>query len=62
MGRPGCRLPERPTAAGGAEPNRMTPVTYEVSVTVITASRTNVMTVTSLATSSLVRPTGLTSR
>ena len=51
-----------PTAAARDGPRISTPVAYEVTVTATTASTANVMTATSLATSSFVRPTGRASR
>ncbi len=64
---PGAIEPDRPpggvpTAAAREGPRMSTPVAYEVTVTATTASTAYVTTAMSLATSSLVRPTGRASR
>ena len=51
-----------PTAAARDGPRISTPAAYEVTVTATTASVVNAVTETSLASSSLVRPTGRASR
>src|SRR6266545_372483 len=51
-----------PTVASGAVPSSTTPAAYEVPTIAAIASRTNTASVSSLATSSRVRPTGRASR
>src|SRR6266511_1224844 len=54
--------PSSASASGGAVPSSTTPAAYEVPTIAAIASRTNTASVSSLATSSRVRPTGRASR